>query len=200
MSVDRSFCLSGTGTEVRNRKTSQCAKIATIAVLVLSWPIAAAADVSLATAVKAAYLSKFAPFVTWPTGTDGSSVFTICIVGADPFGASLNAAFAGLAIDGKPYQVVHVDTVGPNSTCKIAYLGGSPKQTVASALEAVRGTPMLTVTDEGTPAGIISFKMHAGKVRFRIDNVAADANGLVLSSKLLGLALSVKTDQGVIEP
>ncbi|WP_303831553.1 YfiR family protein [Asticcacaulis taihuensis] len=158
------------------------------------------ADVPLATAVKGAYLTKIAPFVTWPERADPSPSFTICLVGNDPFGKSLDASAAGLTMDGRPYQIMRVDNVGPNSTCDMAYISGSPRQTVAGALRALSGTPTLTITDEGSPAGIISFKMQAGKVRFRIDKVAADANGLVLSSKLLSLALSVRTEQGVIEP
>ena len=154
----------------------------------------------MATAVKAAYLTKFAPFVTWPADANKGSAFTICLVGGDPFGSSLDVAVDGLTVENRPYQIVRVDNVGPNSTCDIAYIHGSAKQSVAEAIRAVKGTPTLTVTDEGVPAGIISFKMQAGKVRFRIDRVAADTNGLVLSSKLLGLALSVKTDKGVIEP
>lgn len=162
--------------------------------------MSAAADVRLATAVKAAYLAKFAPFVTWPPPTAESSSFSVCVVGEDPFRASLDEAVAGLSIDNRPYRVIRVDTIGPGSTCDIAYITGSSKQSVENALNAVRGTPTLTVTDEGKTAGIINFKMQAGKVRFRIDKVAADTNGLILSSKLLSLALSVKTDRGVIEP
>jgi len=47
---------------------------------------------SLETAVKATYLYKFAPFVTWP---QRPGPFVICVVGRDPFGPVLDQAVAG---------------------------------------------------------------------------------------------------------
>jgi hypothetical protein len=40
---------------------------------------------------------------------------------------------------------------------------------------------------------MVDFTLHQGKVRFRIDQAAAEANGLTVSSKLLSLALSVNS-------
>jgi hypothetical protein len=52
---------------------------------------------------------------------------------------------------------------------------------------------VLTVTDRGSGAagGMIQFVMQAGRVRFQIDEGAARANGLTISSKLLELAIAV---------
>ncbi len=177
-----------------------CLMVSGLVVLDLAaLPAGAHAGTSLETEVKTAYISKFAPFVTWPASPDHGAAFTVCVVGHDPFGPGLDAAISGLTYDDRPYSVVRVATIGPGSTCDIAYIGGA-SQEVAAALQAVRGTPTLTITDDGAPAGIIAFKMQAGKVRFRIDQTAAEANHLTISSKLLSLAISVRTDQGVIEP
>lgn len=167
-------------------------------------PAAAQAQGPQDVTVKASYLYKFSPFVTWPDkmgpskmGTDPSSgPFTLCIVGDDPFGDQIDRAVAGQSLDGRPIQVLHIETIGPKSDCAIAYLGGSRAESVSEALRAVRGTPTLTVTDEGDPPGIISFAVAEGHVRFRIDQVQARENGLVISSKLLDLALSVRTLPG----
>jgi hypothetical protein len=75
------------------------------------------------------------------------------------------------------------------------YLAGTDTQTVAQALVAMKGAPVLTVTDEAThpnDRGVISFIIDANHVRFDIDDAAAAQSGLVISSKLLGLAHSVK--------
>ena len=165
-------------------------------------------------AVEATYLYKFAPFVTWPNsngansngpnsnGPNGtaSGSFNICVVGDDPFGDQLDRAIAGQTLDGRPIQVMRVETIGPKSDCAIAYLGGSRSESVAEALKAVRGTPTLTVTDEGDPPGIIAFAIADGHVRFRVDEVQAQENGLVISSKLLGLAIAVRAAPGQEEP
>ncbi len=161
-------------------------------------PVTATAGPTLEAAVKATYLYKFAPFVTWPAPADNTQPFTICIVGEDPFGAQLDRAIAGQSYNDRPFQIARVDTVGPQSTCNIAYLGGSPAQSITDAMQAVHGVAILTVTDEGNPPGMIAFAMQDGHVRFRVDQDAAQGGGLTISSKLLSLAISVKStrDQG----
>ena len=150
-------------------------------------------------AVKATYLYKFAPFVTWPNA-DAAGPFMVCVVGDDPFGPLLDRAVAGQTLGSRTIQVMHIDTIGPKSNCDIAYLGGSRGESVAEALRAVRGTPTLTVTDDDDPPGIIAFAMADGHVRFRIDQVQAQENGLAISSKLLSLALAVRPLPGQEEP
>ena len=52
---------------------------------------------------------------------------------------------------------------------------------------------MVTVTDSGLKArGVISFVIEDNHVRFDIDDAAAAQGGLMISSKLLGLAHAVK--------
>jgi hypothetical protein len=62
----------------------------------------------------------------------------------------------------------------------------------------VRGTPVLTVTDEaqGSAHGIIHFVIRGNRVRFAIDDAAAAKNGMTISSKLMRLALSVRLRNG----
>lgn len=147
--------------------------------------------------VEAADLYRFAPFVTWP---GGGGPFTICVVGDDPFGEQLEHAVAGQTLDGRLVQVRRIETIGPKSDCAIAYLGGSPGESVAEALRAVRGEPVLTVTADNDPPGIIAFAVTDGQVGFRVDDVQARENGLVISSKLLDLAVAVRAAPGQGEP
>jgi len=69
-------------------------------------------------------------------------------------------------------------------------------QSLAQALQAVDGAPVLTVTDEGARGpgrgGIVRLLLDGGKVRFSIDAGQADRNGVAISSKLLALAVEVK--------
>jgi hypothetical protein len=142
--------------------------------------------------VKASYLTKFAPFVGWPaSGPSGPGTFTICVVGRDPFGAVLDRAVGGQTIVGRPAAVLRLATVQAGSPCQIAFLGGSRAQGVKDALRELRGAPVLTVTDGGVPRGIIDFAIVDGRVRFRVDEEAAAADRLTISSKLLSLALTV---------
>lgn len=145
-------------------------------------------------AVKATYLYKFAPFVEWPAGAfeAPNSPITICVVGTDPFGATLDQAVAQQRIAEHPVQVRRLAV--PATGCHIAFIGGN-EVFVAQALDAVRGTPMLTVTDAAPgpgARGIINFVIDANHVRFEIDDAAAARNRLTVSSKLLRLARSVR--------
>ena len=53
--------------------------------------------------VKAAYLYKLADYVQWPAATFPSptSPLTLCISGADPFGATLDSSIEGQDVAGR---------------------------------------------------------------------------------------------------
>ncbi len=152
----------------------------------------ACAQESLATDVKATYLYKLAPFIDWPTGAFAGpqSPFAICVVGKDPFGSVLDRATAGQQVAGHLIVVRRMATADRSAGCQIVYLGGGAH--VKEALLAVHGAPVLTVTDQANPPGVVDFAIDRGRVQFRIDEQAAAENGLTVSSKLLSLALSVK--------
>jgi hypothetical protein len=155
---------------------------------------ALAAPLSLETAVKAAFLYKFAAFVQWPPDSMGApgDPARLCIAGADPFGPALDQLVRGQQIEGHPITVVRIDAPQPNVDCAILFAAGSPRQPISEELNAVRGRPVLTVTDGASGAadqGEINFVMQEGRVRFQINGAAASQSGLAISSKLLNLAV-----------
>lgn len=154
----------------------------------------AAAQASLEIAVKATDLYKFAAFVDWPaqafSGPTDPAV--LCVVGDDPFGPVLDQAVRGQKIGGRPIAVMRLDHVDRGPPCNILFAAPSRRQPPAEVLDKVRGQPVLTVTDEARdPAarGMIDFVLRDGRVRFRIDPRMAERSGLVISSKLLSLAV-----------
>lgn len=156
--------------------------------------------ISLEYAVKATYLYKLAPFVNWPprTFTAPNAPFQICIVGDDPFDDYLEKAIAGHGLGSHPFAVRRMDKLEPGTECQIAFIGRLSGQSVADALAAVEGKPVLTVTDSnaGDDSGsIMQFVIEHGRVRFDIDTSAAARNHLAISSKLLNLALAVKDER-----
>lgn len=157
---------------------------------------AAWAGGSLETGIKATYLYKFAPFVDWPAGAFASAdaPVTICVAGTDPFGPSLDQVAGRERVGGRAMAVKHMTAVAPGSGCQIAYLSGSAEQSVEQGLTVLRGRPVLTVTDGADPGahGIISFVIAEGRVRFQIDNAMAEENHIVISSKLLSLAVQTR--------
>lgn len=174
-------------------RASPAAVLMVLGLLGAPGPAAAAEGQSLEQAVKATYLYKFGLFVEWPGAAFASanSAVNLCVVGEDPFGATLDNAVNGQRIGGREIAVRRLKTAGRESGCHILYAGGSEAQQV---MAAVRGSGVLTITDAhaGTSAGIINFVIKDNRVRFNIDEAAAAQNGITISSKLLSLALDVK--------
>ncbi len=167
-----------------------------LAIVALSVGPAAGEDRSLEYPVKAQYLYKLAPFVEWPpaAATSAPPPVTLCVVGVDPFGPILDEAVAGKRIASRPIVVLRLERVDRSAGCQVAYVAGSGAQSVADALQNLRGAPVLTVTDEArgaAPVGIVHFVVRDNRVRFLISPQAAARNGLRISSKLLSLAVGV---------
>lgn len=144
-------------------------------------------------AVKAAYLVKFAPFINWPETAFSSPTapLTICVVGTDPFGAVLDRAASGQRDGDRPLALRRMATFDPEVSCQILFAGGEPQE-VAAVLAQIKDRPVVTVTDADRPArSVISFVVVSNHVRFDIDEAAADAVGIKISSKLLSLAHAV---------
>lgn len=168
-------------------------RLASFAAGVLIAAPAQAAPIPLEYAVKASYLYKFAPFVSWPKNALAAGApFNICLMGENRFGSALEDAVRGQSIDGHPIAVRRIGTSASPSSCQILFVGrtGVP---VRQVLRSAAAYPILTVTDRdrGSGGGMIDFVLQRGRVRFAVNAAAARASGLQISSKLLALALSV---------
>jgi hypothetical protein len=149
---------------------------------------------SLEMAVKAAFLYKFQPFVAWPDGAFPSPTapFTLCVVGKNPFGALLDRVVDGQRVGDRDVVVRPIATVSPGDHCQILYVGADDPAVAEKLQEPVAGTPVLTVTDginDPAAKGIINFVIVDDSVHFEIDDAAARKSGLVISSRLLSLAI-----------
>lgn len=166
-----------------------------VAAALLPGPLARAVPATtppLEQAIKASYITKFAPFVEWPasvfTGPGGS--FTICVAGRDPFGPTIDEVALGQKVKGRALRVRRVGDAVPLGSCQILVVGAGPADGIFAQ---VAGQPVLTIADRtaGVEGGMIRFVRQAGRVRFEIDNASARGAHLLISSKLLGLAVTV---------
>jgi hypothetical protein len=166
--------------------------LAVVVILAAGLAGAAQPPAPLELAVKATYLVKLAPFVDWPAAALGEphGPFVICVAGRDPFGALLDQAAAGQQVMDHPVVVRRLATVGADPHCQILFLDGAPAQSLGEALALVRN-------DAAATPGVIDFVLDHGRVRFRIDDAAAAAHGLVIRAQLLNLAVSVTPRKSV---
>jgi YfiR/HmsC-like len=145
--------------------------------------------------VKAAFLPKFARYVTWPPAAmpPANRQISLCIIGKDGLGPLLDRAVRGQSVDQHPLVVRRLASSDAAGSCQIAYVGGDGRMR-AAALAHMRSLPVLTVTDgaDGDTRGMINFVLKDGRVRFFIDEAAAASVSLVIDARLLGIALGVK--------
>jgi hypothetical protein len=150
-------------------------------------------DPDLVRAVKAAFLTKFQIYVTWPdTAFDGPrSPFLFCIVGTDPFGMLIDRAVDGEYVAGHPIIVMRPPGTAATPHCHLVYVGTADPTAAQALVAAEAPMPVLTVTDDMSESfeGIINFVVVGGRVRFEIDNARAIRAGLAISSKLLDIAV-----------
>jgi hypothetical protein len=145
--------------------------------------------------IKSAYLYNFGKFVEWPASTSASSAFTICVLGDDPFGTTLDETLAGETVGGKSVEPKRITKVQDAGDCKVLYISSSEQRHVDQILLSLSGKNILTVSDMDNftdHGGMIQFLWDRNKVRFEVNLNAAMKAGLMLSSELLKVATRVR--------
>ena len=148
--------------------------------------------------VKAVYLYNFGKFIQWPAAPPGAqpaNSFTICVLGQDPFGKTLDETIAGETIDGQKLVAKRIDRVENITGCHILFISASEESRVINVLEALQSKPVLTVSDMADfcdRGGMVQFVLDSNKIRFQVNLAPADKSGLMLSSQLLKVATSVR--------
>ena len=154
-----------------------------------------AADESLEYQVKSAFLLNFTKFIEWPSAAFEApdSPIAICILGEDPFGATLDQIVAGEVVDNRKVTVLRIKRAPTPKACQVLFLG-RPEKEVASLLPSLEAG-VLTVGEGESflrDGGMIAFVIENRRVRFSANQMAAESAGLKISARLLNVARSVK--------
>jgi len=147
--------------------------------------------------VKAAFLWNFAKFIQWPTNAfaNEAAPFVIGVLGEDPFGDDLVKTVRDKQINTHPITVKTFRTVSDAKECHLLFISTSETNRLADIFKSLSGSPILTVGDVGETGkfteagGMINFVFEGNKIRFQINDDAAKAANLKISSKLLSLAV-----------
>jgi YfiR/HmsC-like len=146
--------------------------------------------------VKAAFLFNFTKFVEWPftVYTDEHSPLKLCVLGENPFGKALKVLMDE-EVGGRKLAFTHLETATNLETCHVLFISRSERDRLPQILASLHNAPVLTVgempafIDQG---GMINFILEGSKVRFDVNQEAAERAGLKISSRLLALAKHVK--------
>jgi hypothetical protein len=145
--------------------------------------------------VKAAYLLNFIRFVHWP-GRASSGPIELCVLGADPFGRTLDSSLADQPQGETVVIIKRLSSVEQARACHVLFVSASEEGRLPRIMAALGSADVLTVSDMSGFAGrggMIQFVADRGRIRFEVNLPAAERAGLMMSSELLRVARNVRT-------
>jgi hypothetical protein len=147
--------------------------------------------------VKAAYLFNFGRFIEWSDKSMPAKegAFEICVLGQDPFGATLDTTLAGTSLKGKSVAAKRILKSQDINSCRILFISSSEDGRLKEILDTLQNSNVLTVSDIpgfSQRGGMIQFVVQGSKVRFEINLGSAEEAGLSVSSELLKVATNVR--------
>jgi len=157
-------------------------------------PGSTAADAALEYDVKAAFLLNFTKFIEWPPSAFAGpqSPFEICVLGQDPFGRALDEVLQGETVNGRPLVSRRITQPPTAKNCQLLFVDAALKD--LDQILAALPHGILTVGEGDSflkDGGMIAFILDNRRVRFDINQTAADHAGIKLSAKLLTVARSI---------
>lgn len=166
--------------------------LAAVAFTAAFGPPALAASDMQEVAVKAAMLFNFAKFAEWPALAP-TAPLRLCVAGDDEIATALSEIVRGQKIGGRAVEARRPLDPGEWRTCQLLFVGD--RELRGDSLAAIETLPVLTVSAVmgfADNRGIIELYVDGGRLRFAINVDAAARAGVVLSSRLLGLARIVR--------
>ena len=162
-------------------------------------PAVLAAEANGEYLLKSAFLYNFAKFVEWPASifSTSSTPLTICVLGNDPFGSSLEA-IAKKTIKGRALVVKRLRSVGGAKDCQMLYVSPNELTQTAEIVRTLQKAPILTVCDVESCAqeGImVNMRMVENRVQLDMNLDAVQRTPLKVSSQLIKLTRIVKGTQ-----
>jgi YfiR/HmsC-like len=141
--------------------------------------------------LKAEYLYRFAQFTEWPV--EVGDTLNLCVHGADPFGAALDA-LQGKAVEHRSIAVMRNVKITALDACQIVFVASAAAADVSDVLQEMKGRPALIVADTPGAARLgvaLNMTVVGNHVVFEANIEAARAARINLSSRLLRLATEV---------
>ena len=143
--------------------------------------------------VKGQFLLHFTGFIDWPAAAFPKidAPFRLCILGTDPFGATLDARVQGETIGGRRISVDRIKTEEAAASCQVVFLASTDRARAQALDKATRGRPVLIVSDSSRLleyCAAIAFVLEGGRVRFDVNLTALASRSLRVSPRLLRVA------------
>ena len=142
-------------------------------------------------AAEAVILYNFALLTEWPALP--ADEFRICVLGSEPMLAALEPA-RKRRLKEHPITIVNISTANQVQSCQMLFVGRSEHASIGKLAAQIGNAPVMVISegDDFDPKNVIILLVtQQGRIDFKINRTAAQANSLEVSSKLLKLALQV---------
>lgn len=164
--------------------------------LLLAALVAAAAAFAPSTAraldredvLRAAMVINFARYAEWTHGSSGPLIF--CVSSGADLEEALHS-YDGRELDGRTIEV-RVLVPSRAGMCHIAYLSDDDARSDIALRGGQAGVMTVARIDGFSQRGVVGLIRVGGQTRFEINNGAASAAGIRLSSRFLRLATAVR--------
>jgi hypothetical protein len=147
-------------------------------------------------AVKAAFLYKFASFVEWPAGSfkTPQEPLVIGVVGDQPVADDLEQLATFRSVEGRPLRIRTFRDGEAPGPVHILFIGTVRPQRLRDLLAATPGPVLVVTQQEGALAAgsVINFAAEGGRMRFDASLASAEVRDLKLSARLLAVARHVE--------
>ena len=172
------------------------AGVVAVALLVAPAGTSAQDEEPLTLKLKAAFLFNFAKFVSWPEAKFAAptSPIELCVLEPDPFAEILDETVRDKQINNRPLVVRRSPYPEELRGCHLVYSAQTDARALENLFGRLAGAGIMTV-HEGAGAtrhGVARLFFEGRKMRFEINTLAAESEGLQLSSKLLSVASVVQ--------
>ena len=149
--------------------------------------------------LKAAFIERLTRFVEYvPEQANIGDIFTITILGDNPFGTYLDEMYGNNKILGKRVVINYINQLDQIEYPDILYVGIDKHDKIEQVLDRVLGMQVLTITDSDVyhrSGVVLNMKLVKDKLRFEIDIYAAQRQGMKFSRVLLAYATIVNDEE-----
>jgi len=153
------------------------------------------ADESREFRTKAAFLYRFPEFVTWSARSfiRGDPRFVIAVIGNCPIMTPLRQIIEGQSIEGRPYETTQVQGSEIPVNADLVFICDGERDRITQIIQAAPAGALVVTESPGAlqQGSVINFVLSNDGVRFEVSLAAAQRRGLLLSSRLVDIAILV---------
>ena len=146
--------------------------------------------------LQAAYLFKFAKYVTWPVAkfADQNSPINVGFLGKTPVRIKLEESVKNKTVEGRKIVITQSDNIEDLHACHIVYIPLTESARLLTALKTLKDKPLLTIGENRDfldKGGMIRIVIEDESMQFDVHLPQVQKAGLILDPNMLSCARKV---------